>query len=468
MRWRRAAGGQRRPRRRGTWNAATGADRLLAGPRDADLARFSPDGQHVASASFDGPRQALVAAHRARATRPHAAGRQADGRHRPGRHPDTSSPLRSDAGFTLVELLAAMALSIVVLLATLMTLDTFTSRIAIGDVAPLTAHGLDGTRRLRLKSHRGRVNAVVFSPDDRHALSGSDDGELPAGRSSSALVLVQDSQARAVNVWPGAEPGSPGSSEYLAAASSRARIRAPAPALIRPARTSVARPGASSCPRPLRAPPEISADPSAPVCSRASQGPLPWLCGTPTTAATRTTGALAATATPAAASHAAVTASARGRSYHTTPPSSVRATKADRPAERVDDARVQMPRAEQGDRDAGGGDRFIAPRVHRREPARSASRGPAARPTVAASVTATPSSRGRRIRRLPRVASAGRRGARQRRCRRDNVAARREHRRVSAPPPPCPARALQLWPVRDARPASRRVTRNRRRGARAR
>lgn len=35
------------------------------------------------------------------------------------------SPLRSDAGFTLVELLAAMAISLVVLLATLTTLDTF-------------------------------------------------------------------------------------------------------------------------------------------------------------------------------------------------------------------------------------------------------------------------------------------------------------------------------------------------------
>ena len=42
-------------------------------------------------------------------------------------HPDTSSRLRSDAGFTLVELLAAMALSVVVLLATLMTLDTFST-----------------------------------------------------------------------------------------------------------------------------------------------------------------------------------------------------------------------------------------------------------------------------------------------------------------------------------------------------
>jgi len=39
--------------------------------------------------------------------------------------PHTSSRLRGDAGFTLVELLAAMAISVIVLLATLTTLDTF-------------------------------------------------------------------------------------------------------------------------------------------------------------------------------------------------------------------------------------------------------------------------------------------------------------------------------------------------------
>jgi WD40 repeat protein len=55
-------------------------------------------------------------------------------------------------------------------------IDRTATRIAIGGNVPLVIESPDGTNVVTLRGHRGRVNALVFSPGGRHLLTGSDDG----------------------------------------------------------------------------------------------------------------------------------------------------------------------------------------------------------------------------------------------------------------------------------------------------
>jgi WD40 repeat protein len=50
-------------------------------------------------------------------------------------------------------------------------------RIAVGGTSEaIVVQGADGTGRVALRGHEGPVNALAFSPDDRHLASASDDG----------------------------------------------------------------------------------------------------------------------------------------------------------------------------------------------------------------------------------------------------------------------------------------------------
>lgn len=55
-------------------------------------------------------------------------------------------------------------------------IDASGQRIAIGGVAPLVIQAPDGSARIRLRGHSGYVNALAFSPDGGHLVTGSDDG----------------------------------------------------------------------------------------------------------------------------------------------------------------------------------------------------------------------------------------------------------------------------------------------------
>jgi WD40 repeat protein len=116
------------------WEPAGGRERSLPGA-DASVARFSPDGAQVVSGSFHGGVRLWNL--------------------RTGR---TSS----------VQALAGAKYAV--------ALAPGSGRIAIGGDSPLVVQAPDGTHRVRLQGHIGRVNALAFSPDGRYVLSGSDDG----------------------------------------------------------------------------------------------------------------------------------------------------------------------------------------------------------------------------------------------------------------------------------------------------
>jgi WD40 repeat protein/DNA-binding SARP family transcriptional activator len=117
------------------WNPATGKERELAGHKDVSYAQFSPDGTQIVSASHDGS----VLLWDARTGR--------------SRRVPTLDGLKYAAA-----------------------IDASGQRIAVGGATPLVIQAPDGSARRRLDGHRGYVNALVFSPDSEHLLTGSDDG----------------------------------------------------------------------------------------------------------------------------------------------------------------------------------------------------------------------------------------------------------------------------------------------------
>lgn len=117
------------------WNPSTGRARALVGHRGVSYPRFSPDGSQIVSASEDySVRLWDVKTGRSRVV-----------------------PTLGEEKFAAA-------------------IDASGKRIAIGGIAPLVIQALDGSARRRLRGHHGRVNALAFSPDSAHLLSGSDDG----------------------------------------------------------------------------------------------------------------------------------------------------------------------------------------------------------------------------------------------------------------------------------------------------
>jgi len=117
------------------WNPSTGRAREVVGHKDVSYPRFSPDGSQIVSASEDYTvRLWDVKTGRSRVV-----------------------PALGEEKFAAA-------------------IDASGKRIAIGGIAPLVIQALDGSARLRLRGHHGRVNALAFSPDSAHLLSGSDDG----------------------------------------------------------------------------------------------------------------------------------------------------------------------------------------------------------------------------------------------------------------------------------------------------
>jgi WD40 repeat protein/DNA-binding SARP family transcriptional activator len=116
------------------WNPATGKEREFAHDMNEVVPQFSPDRTQIVSASPGGDVLLWdVQSGRARVV-PTPAGRR---------------------------LVAAI--------------DATGKRIAVGGNMPLLIQAPDGSHQLRLHGHQGRVNALEFSPDSKHLLTGSDD-----------------------------------------------------------------------------------------------------------------------------------------------------------------------------------------------------------------------------------------------------------------------------------------------------
>jgi WD40 repeat protein/DNA-binding SARP family transcriptional activator len=117
------------------WNPSTGRDRELIGHTRASYPQFSPDGSQIVSASPD----YTVRLWDVKTGQSHVV------------------PTVGEQKFSAA-------------------IDASGERIAVGGIGPLVIQALDGSLRLRLHGHRGRVTALVFSPDSQHLLTGSDDG----------------------------------------------------------------------------------------------------------------------------------------------------------------------------------------------------------------------------------------------------------------------------------------------------
>jgi WD40 repeat protein/DNA-binding SARP family transcriptional activator/uncharacterized protein YbaA (DUF1428 family) len=117
------------------WNPATGRQRTLDGGDASSFPRFSPDGRTIVSASDDDTVMLW----------------------------DVATERK-----TVVPTLGGQKLTAAI--------DPSGTRIAIGGTTRLVIQRLDGSRRVRLRASRTRVNAVAFSPDGRHLLTGGDDG----------------------------------------------------------------------------------------------------------------------------------------------------------------------------------------------------------------------------------------------------------------------------------------------------
>jgi WD40 repeat protein len=116
------------------WDLATGQDRRFTGLQDIISARFSPDAKQIVGASYAGQvRLWDVASGRSRLV-PTSSGKKLD-----------------------------------------VAIDRSATRIAVCGNVPLVIQSLDGTHVMRLQGHRERVNALAFSPDGNHLLTGSDD-----------------------------------------------------------------------------------------------------------------------------------------------------------------------------------------------------------------------------------------------------------------------------------------------------
>jgi WD40 repeat protein/DNA-binding SARP family transcriptional activator len=117
------------------WSRATGRDRELSDHAETSSVQLSPGGRQIVSASWD-DRVLLWDV---------ASGR-----------PTAVPSLPGDKYAAAI--------------------DATGRHIAIGGATALVLQAPDGSARRRLRGHRGYVNALAFSPDSRHLLTGSDDG----------------------------------------------------------------------------------------------------------------------------------------------------------------------------------------------------------------------------------------------------------------------------------------------------
>ena len=120
------------------WDPATGEDRAFTGHKEMSYPQFSPDGKQIVSASHDDTVRLWNV--------------------KTGRSRDV--PVIAGEGSKFAA-----------------AIDETGQRIAIGGASPIVViQAPDGSPRLRLRGHEGNVNALVFSPDSEHLLTGSDDG----------------------------------------------------------------------------------------------------------------------------------------------------------------------------------------------------------------------------------------------------------------------------------------------------